>query len=149
MNAQSLLQFSIQTFLNPESSVLSAPCALSPQVMSSPVLAKALADPTRAAILMELPTGPAFPADMAEDSCVSRQILSNHLACLRDWGLVTSKPAGRRVRYGLSNARLSHALDHLLGRIPTADSTCVRTKPDCAQDRAPIPTQSNIAKVHP
>lgn len=121
-------------------------------VPKSDVLArsgKALVDPNRGAILMELRTGPAFPADMAADFGVSRQILSNRLACLRGRGLVTFKPAGCRVRYELSNARLSHALDDLPGTILTVDSACGGTKPDCAQDKAHIPTQSNIAKVHP
>ncbi|MGY4544022.1 DNA-binding transcriptional ArsR family regulator [Arthrobacter sp. UYNi723] len=97
---------------------------------------KALADPTRAAILMELRTGPAFPSDLAGQIGVSRQILSNHLACLRDCGLVAAEPDGRRVRYELSDARLAHALDDLLGTILTVDTICTCDEPDCAQDMA-------------
>lgn len=98
---------------------------------------KALADPTRAAILMELRTGPAFPSDLAGQIGVSRQILSNHLACLRDCGLVAAEPDGRRVRYELSDARLAHALDDLLGTILTVDTICTCDEPDCAQDMDP------------
>jgi DNA-binding transcriptional ArsR family regulator len=46
---------------------------------------------------------------------VSRQALSNHLACLREAGLVTAAPDGRRSRYELADARLAHALGDLLG----------------------------------
>lgn len=111
---------------------------------------KALADPTRAAILMKLQNGPAFPADMAADIGVSRQILSNHLACLRDCGLVRAEPDRRRVRYELSDRRLAHALDDLLGTILAVEPVCSCKEPDCAQDKAPItPTQPTIIEVHP
>ena len=99
---------------------------------------KALADPTRAAILMELRAGPAFPADMAAEIGVSRQVLSNHLACLRDCGLVRAEPDRRRVRYQLSDARLAHALDDLLGTILTVEPVCTCKEPDCPQDRTPV-----------
>ena len=51
---------------------------------------KALADPTRAAVLLQLQLqqGPAVPSELAARIGVSRQIVSNHLACLRDCGLV-------------------------------------------------------------
>lgn len=44
---------------------------------------------------------------------VSRQNLSNHLACLRGCGLVVAVPQGRRVRYELGDAALAHALTDL------------------------------------
>lgn len=96
---------------------------------------KALADRTRVSILLELKTGPAFPAELAGKIGVSRQILSNHLACLRDCGLVVAEPAGRRIRYELSDARLAHALDDLLGTILTVDAICTCAEPDCPQDK--------------
>lgn len=93
---------------------------------------KALADPTRSSILMRLKDGPAFPAELAEAIGVSRQILSNHLACLRDCGLVIAEPAGRRVRYELSDARLAHALGDLLDVILTVEPICTCPVPECA-----------------
>ncbi|AFR31252.1 metalloregulator ArsR/SmtB family transcription factor [Arthrobacter sp. Rue61a] len=101
---------------------------------------KALADPTRAAVLLQLKTGPAFPSDLAESIGVSRQILSNHLACLRDCGLVAAEPTGRRVRYELADAKLAHALDDLLGTILTVDTICGCDGDDCAQDTTPDPS---------
>lgn len=95
---------------------------------------KALADPTRAAVLLELRNGPAFPSDLADGIGVSRQILSNHLACLRDCGLVLAEPVGRRVRYELSDPKLAHALGDLLGTILTVEPICHCAEPDCAQD---------------
>lgn len=100
---------------------------------------KALADPTRAAILLELKSGPACPSDLADRIGVSRQILSNHLACLRDCGLVVGDPAGRRIHYRLSDPRLAHALEDLLGTILTVDPICSCAEPDCPQDNpAPL-----------
>ncbi|WP_346927562.1 metalloregulator ArsR/SmtB family transcription factor [uncultured Arthrobacter sp.] len=96
---------------------------------------KALADPTRAAILLELKSGPAFPSDLASQIGVSRQILSNHLGCLRACGLVVAEPAGRRISYELSDSRLAHALDDLLGTILTVDAICNCAEPDCQQDK--------------
>ncbi|THA26769.1 ArsR family transcriptional regulator [Streptomyces sp. RKND-216] len=74
---------------------------------------RALADPIRCRVLLALREGPAYPADLADALGVSRTRLSNHLACLRDCGLVVSAPDGRRTRYELADARLGHALDDL------------------------------------
>lgn len=73
----------------------------------------ALSDPTRARILMMLREAPAYPADLAETLGVTRQSMSNHLACLRGCGLVVSVPEGRRSRYELADRRLAHALTDL------------------------------------
>lgn len=74
---------------------------------------RALADPIRCRILLALRDAPAYPADLADTLGVSRTRLSNHLACLRDCGLVVTVPDGRRTRYELADARFGHALDAL------------------------------------
>ncbi len=84
----------------------------------------ALSDATRARVLLALREGPAFPAELAEVLEVSRQSVSNHLACLRGCGLVVALPEGRRVRYELADRRLGHALGELLGVVMT-DRACV------------------------
>ena len=81
----------------------------------------ALSDPTRARVLMTLREGPAYPADLAEALAVSRQSMSNHLACLRGCGLVVAVPEGRRTRYELADARLGHALGDLLEVVLVTD----------------------------
>jgi len=81
----------------------------------------ALSDPTRARLLLALRDGPAYPADLADLLGVSRQSMSNHLACLRGCGLVVAVPQGRRTRYELSDAKLAHALGDLLGVVLAVD----------------------------
>lgn len=75
----------------------------------------ALADPTRRRVLMHLIDGPAYPAEMAEEFATTRANLSNHLACLRECGLVTATAEGRRVRYEIADPRLSEGLRILAG----------------------------------
>jgi DNA-binding transcriptional ArsR family regulator len=87
---------------------------------------RALADPIRCRILLTLREAPAYPADLADALGVSRTRLSNHLACLRDCGLVVTAPDGRRTRYELADERLGHALDDLRTAVIAVeeDKTC-------------------------
>ncbi|WP_066210890.1 ArsR/SmtB family transcription factor [Arthrobacter woluwensis] len=97
----------------------------------APVLARfgyAVSDATRARILLALAEAPAYPSDLAEMLGVTRQSMSNHLACLRGCGLVVSVPDGRRSRYELADQRLGHALRDLLGVVLAVDPEC------CAPD---------------
>jgi DNA-binding transcriptional ArsR family regulator len=84
----------------------------------------ALSDATRTEILLTLREGPSYPSELAEKIGVSRQILSNHLACLRGCGLVVAQPEGRRSRYELADKRIAHALDDLVGLVLAVDPTC-------------------------
>ncbi|MGQ7297126.1 ArsR/SmtB family transcription factor [Quadrisphaera sp. KR29] len=81
----------------------------------------ALSDPTRARLLLALRQEPGYPADLAEQLGVSRQNLSNHLACLRGCGLVVASQEGRRVRYALTDPALGHALEDLLSAVAAVD----------------------------
>lgn len=81
----------------------------------------ALSDPTRTQILLALRDAPAYPSDLAETLAVSRQSLSNHLACLRGCGLVVAVPEGRRTRYELADSKLGNALTELLAVVLTTD----------------------------
>lgn len=90
----------------------------------------ALSDPTRTRLLLALREAPGYPAELADLLGVSRQSLSNHLACLRGCGLVVSVPEGRRVRYEIADARLSHALGDLLGVVlAVGDDRCEEVAP--------------------
>jgi DNA-binding transcriptional ArsR family regulator len=73
----------------------------------------ALSDPTRVQILTLLSEKPYYPADMAEILEVTRQSISNHLACLRGCGLVVTTADGRRSQYKLADERIKHALKDL------------------------------------
>ncbi|CAG7590284.1 ArsR/SmtB family transcription factor [Rhodococcus opacus] len=84
----------------------------------------ALSDTTRTQILLSLRSGPGYPSELAEKIGVSRQILSNHLSCLRGCGLVAAVPEGRRSRYELADPRIGRALDDLLGLVLAVDPSC-------------------------
>ncbi|MFD5255417.1 ArsR/SmtB family transcription factor [Streptomyces bobili] len=87
---------------------------------------RALADPIRCRLLLALREAPAYPSDLADTLGISRTRLSNHLACLRDCGLVVTVPDGRRTRYELADERLGHALDDLRATVVAVetDRTC-------------------------
>ncbi|WP_280339895.1 ArsR/SmtB family transcription factor [Nocardia neocaledoniensis] len=110
---------------------------LTPPVAHTDALARfghALSDTTRTQILLHLRTAPGYPAELAEHIGVSRQILSNHLACLRGCGLVVAVPEGRRARYELADPRIGHALADLLGLVLAVDPACcpdARTEDCC------------------
>ncbi|GAA4487333.1 winged helix-turn-helix domain-containing protein [Rhodococcus olei] len=84
----------------------------------------ALSDGTRTRILLSLRSGPGYPSELADQVGVSRQILSNHLACLRGCGLVVAVPEGRRSRYELADPRIGRALDDLIGLVLAVDPNC-------------------------
>ena len=95
---------------------------------------RALADPIRCRILIALREAPAYPSDLADTIGVSRTRLSNHLACLRDCGLVVTVPDGRRTRYELADERLGHALGDLRTAVVAVESdrTCAEAdEKDC------------------
>ncbi|MFH9264262.1 ArsR/SmtB family transcription factor [Streptomyces sp. NPDC017546] len=89
---------------------------------------RALADPIRCRLLLALREAPAYPSDLAEALGISRTRLSNHLACLRDCGLVVTVPDGRRTRYELADRRLGSALDDLRSAVVAVETD--RTCPD-------------------
>lgn len=85
---------------------------------------KALADTSRRRILLALLDAPHYPADLADELGLTRANVSNHLACLRDCGLVRTVPEGRRTRYHLADDRLAHALRDLLAAVlPLGEET--------------------------
>lgn len=69
-----------------------------------------LGDPTRRSVFERLRAGPLSVGEIARDMPVSRPAVSQHLALLKEAGLVVDKPVGtRRVYYidprGLSAVR--------------------------------------------
>lgn len=84
----------------------------------------ALSDATRTQILLTLRDGNRYPSDLADEIGVSRQIVSNHLACLRGCGLVVAISEGRRSSYQLADPRIGHALDDLAGLVLDVDPAC-------------------------
>lgn len=85
---------------------------------------QALADDSRRRILVELLESPEYPAEIADRLRLTRQNTSNHLACLRDCGLVIAVPEGRRVRYELADPGLARALQELCSLAITPLAEC-------------------------
>jgi DNA-binding transcriptional ArsR family regulator len=101
----------------------------------APVLARfgyAVSDPTRARVLLALSEAASHPSDLADSLGVSRQRMSNHLACLRGCGLVVAVPDGRRTRYELADARIGHAITDLINVVLAVDPTCCGPDGDVA-----------------
>lgn len=84
----------------------------------------AIGEPTRAGILLALRSGPAQPSELAEALGVSRQVLSNQLACLRGCGLVEREQEGRRSWYRLTDERLAPLMGALLSVVLAVEPEC-------------------------
>lgn len=78
-----------------------------------------LADPTRLMILEHLRSGEHKVKELTDHLGLAQSTVSAHLSCLRDCGLVVSRPAGRASMYSLANAQLLFALlddaNHYIG----------------------------------
>lgn len=95
-------------------------------------LGRAMADPTRSRILMMLLDGPSHPAELSRDLELTRTNVSNHLACLRDCGIVVAEPEGRRTRYEIADAHLAAALTALVDVTLAVDRSAPCTDTRCA-----------------
>lgn len=97
-------------------------------------LGRAMADPTRSRILLTLLDGPGYPAALARDLDLTRSNVSNHLACLRDCGIVVAEPEGRQTRYEIADPHLTLALNALVATTLMVDE-CT----DCQDGACPVP----------
>lgn len=73
-----------------------------------------MTDPTRARILLQLLERPGYPALLARELELTRTNVSNHLACLRDCGIVLATSEGRQTRYEIADPHLARAIQSLL-----------------------------------
>lgn len=94
-------------------------------------LGRAMADPTRSRILLSLLDAPGHPARLAENLGLTRTNVSNHLACLRDCGIVVAEPEGRRTRYEIVDAHLTQALAALVETTLAVDENQACLDPTC------------------
>ena len=65
---------------------------------------RSLGDPARLAILRHLALGEHRVVDLTAHLGLAQSTVSAHLACLRDCGLVTSRPQGRASMWSLATA---------------------------------------------
>lgn len=75
---------------------------------------KALADPTRRAILQLLRSGPRSSGEIAEHFPSAWATISRHLAVLRDAELVTTERNGSSILYELDTTVFQETVEHLL-----------------------------------
>jgi DNA-binding transcriptional ArsR family regulator len=62
-----------------------------------------MSDPSRVAILQHLALGPHNVAELTAHLGLAQSTVSRHLACLRDCGLVESRPVGRSSMFTLTH----------------------------------------------
>lgn len=84
-------------------------------------LGRAMADPTRSSILLELLTAPGYTARLAESLGLTRTNVSNHLACLRGCGIVVATPEGRQTRHEIADSQISRAIGELIEVVIAVD----------------------------
>jgi DNA-binding transcriptional ArsR family regulator len=94
-------------------------------------LFRGFADPSRLSIMETLRAGGMTVGEIVETTGLGQSNISNHLACLRDCGLVTAEQNGRYVRYRLSDARVERLLalaDELLADVARGVYECTHLK---------------------
>ena len=67
---------------------------------------RSLGDPTRLAIVQHLALGEHRVVDLTGHLGLAQSTVSAHLACLKDCGLVTSRPQGRASMFSLAHPEL-------------------------------------------
>ena len=67
---------------------------------------RSLGDPTRLTIVQHLALGEHRVVDLTAHLGLAQSTVSAHLACLRDCGLVTSRPEGRASMFSLAHREL-------------------------------------------
>ncbi|GAB4428925.1 MAG: hypothetical protein OHK0015_12280 [Chloroflexi bacterium OHK40] len=99
-------------------------------------LFRGFADPSRLAILEALREGPRTVSELVAGTGLSQSNASNHLACLRDCGLVAATQRGRFVTYQFSDPRIETLLslaDEVLADVARGVYECTRyTAPEPA-----------------
>ncbi len=92
-------------------------------------LFRGFGDPSRLSILNALRHGALTVSEIVEATGLTQSNASNHLACLRDCGLVTTTQQGRFAYYELSDKRVAQLLrlaDELLSDVAKGVYTCTR-----------------------
>ena len=78
-----------------------------------------MADPSRAAVLIELTDGRALPpSELAEVAGVSRSTISEHLAKLQRAGFLTVEKGGRNRYFRLAGPEIATAVESLAALAP-------------------------------
>lgn len=92
-------------------------------------LFRGFSDPSRLALLEALRDGERSVGDLVQITGFTQPNVSNHLACLRDCGLVAVRQQGRFAYYSLSDDRVAKLLllaDELLADVARGVYECTR-----------------------
>lgn len=89
-----------------------------------------LSDPSRLTILQHLLTGEHRVVDLVGHLGLAQSTVSKHLACLRDCGLVTSRPQGRATLWSLTHEEEVLALLSVAERLLSLTGDAVTLCPD-------------------
>ena len=85
-------------------------------------------DPSRLAIMRHLAIGEHRVVDLTQHLGLAQSTVSKHLACLRDCGLVSSRPVGRASMFSLNHTetvlRLLASAEQLLALTGDAVTLC-------------------------
>ncbi|MGE5248821.1 MAG: ArsR/SmtB family transcription factor [Bacteroidota bacterium] len=118
-----------------QENVLITPAASSIHLQAK--LFRGFADPSRLSILEALRDGERTVGDLVRVTRLSQPNVSNHLACLRDCGLVTLRQQGRFAYYSLSDDRVAQLLllaDDLLADVARGVFECTRYNAPAEKD---------------
>jgi DNA-binding transcriptional ArsR family regulator len=99
-------------------------------------LFRGFSDPSRLKILEALSHSPSTVSELVASTGLTQPNVSNHLACMRDCGLVVAQPSGRFVTYTLSDRRVQDLIDmadSLLSDVARGVYECTRL--DAGPDR--------------
>ncbi|MEE8366841.1 MAG: metalloregulator ArsR/SmtB family transcription factor [Thermoanaerobaculia bacterium] len=98
----------------------------------SPDLFRALADPNRLTVLIDLAgkSAPSTVSDIAPCCQVDYSVVSRHLATLRRAGIVQAEKRGREVYYTLRYSQLSQALRSIADAIDTCCAEFDQCQPE-------------------
>jgi ArsR family transcriptional regulator, cadmium/lead-responsive transcriptional repressor len=95
-------------------------------------------DPNRLAILRHLALGEHRVVDLTAQLGLAQSTVSKHLACLKDCGLVTSRPKGRASVFSLNHSQavmeLFSATERLLELTGDAVTLCQNYGTDTLRD---------------
>jgi DNA-binding transcriptional ArsR family regulator len=87
------------------------PIIESPGQLAAASLFHSLADPTRLRIVRRLRQGETRVRDLVDELGLAQSTVSEHVACLRDCGLVQGRAEGRQVFYALARPELIDLLE--------------------------------------
>lgn len=97
-------------------------------------VARALADPLRLAVLQHLMGGPATVSEIVSVTGESQSKVSNHLALMRERGLVRASRQGRQRVYELRDASVAQLVESLTA-VAGAEPARYRESPPLARAR--------------